>query len=72
MIDIFFICLHFGMFITALILLMYDVLSPKVDRSKDLGEKLPKYSGISLLLTILSLVVAIFVSLPYMTGAITF
>jgi hypothetical protein len=57
---------------TALGLLLYDVLSPKIDRSKDLGEKLPKFSGISLLLTILSLVVAIFVSLPYMTGEISF
>jgi len=72
MLDIFFVCLHFGLFMTALALLLYDVLSPKIDRSKDLGEKLPKFSGISLLLTILSLVVAIFVSLPYMTGEIAF
>ena len=72
MLDIIFICLHFGIYMAALALLIYDVLSPKVDRSKDLGEKLPKFSGISLLLTILSLVVAIFVSLPYMLGEIAF
>jgi len=72
MLDIFFICLHFSLWISALILVIYDVLSPKIDRSKDLGEKLPKFSGISLLLTILSLVIAIFVSLPYMAGEIVF
>lgn len=72
MINIIFICLHFSLWISALALLIYDVLSPKIDRSKDLGEKLPKFSGISLLLTILSLVVAIFVSLPYMVGEIVF
>jgi len=72
MLDIFFICLHFSLWISALILVIYDVLSPKIDRSKDLGEKLPKFSGISLLLTILSLVIAIFVSLPYMAGEIAF
>lgn len=72
MINIIFLCLHFSLWAAALALLIYDVLSPKIDRSKDLGEKLPKFSGISLLLTILSLVVAIFVSLPYMVGDIKF
>jgi len=72
MINIIFLCLHFSLWVTALALLIYDVLSPKVDRSKDLGEKLPKYSGISLLLIILSLLIAIFVSLPYMSGEIVF
>lgn len=72
MIDVIFLLLSFGLFVASIIALLYDVLSPKVDRSKSLGKNLPKFTGYSLLFIILSILMLVIASLPYMTVGISF
>lgn len=66
MIDVIFLLLSFGLFVVSIISLMYDMLSPKTDRSKSLGKDLPKLTGYSLLFIILSILMLVLASLPYM------
>ena len=72
MIDIIFLPVSFSLFLASLILLMYDVLSPKMDRSKSLGKDLPKYTKYSLLLIMLSIITLVIASFPYMTSTPAF
>ena len=67
MIDTIFLLLSFGLFASSIIALCYDMLSPKLDRSKSLGKDLPKFTRYSLLSIILSILVLVVASLPYMS-----
>jgi len=54
------------MFVLSIMALLYDMLSPKLDRTKKLGKDLPKFTRYSLLLIILSILMLVIASLPYM------
>ncbi len=66
MIDAIFLLISFGLFAISVFMLMYDMISPKLERNKSLGKKLPKFTGISLLFIILSILMLVIASLPYM------
>jgi len=66
MIDVIFLLLSFGMFVLSIMALLYDMLSPKLDRTKKLGKDLPKFTRYSLLFIILSILMLVIASLPYM------
>ena len=66
MIDVIFLLLSFGLFVLSIVALLYDMLSPKLDRSKKLGKDLPAFTKYSLLFIILSILMLVIASLPYM------
>jgi len=66
MIDVIFLLFSFGLFVLSIIALLYDMLSPKLDRNKKLGKDLPKFTKYGLLFIILSILVLVVASLPYM------
>ena len=71
MIDFIFLIISTVLFIVSIALLLYDVLSPKIDRTVELGKDLPKFTGLSLLLIILALIMLVIVSLPYMMVSVS-
>ncbi|MFX1395443.1 MAG: hypothetical protein ACFFAS_00195 [Promethearchaeota archaeon] len=71
MIDAIFLTISFILFIGAIFSFVYEVTSSKIDRTKQIGKKIPKYSQYSFLLSILALVMLVFASIPYMESNIS-
>ncbi|MBN1800865.1 MAG: hypothetical protein JW891_05120 [Candidatus Lokiarchaeota archaeon] len=70
MIYAIFLTISFILFLGAICCFIYEIKSSKVDRTKQIGKNLPKFSQYSFILAILALVMLVFASIPYMQSSL--